>query len=144
MSPFQIGAKKGHRAQEHIFVIKSMMNLYEMRKKPLLIQLYDVAKFFDKEHLRDVMSEVYQLGIRGKEYRLLFKMNEKRIIKVITSVGETDETEVKEGIGQGTLDGAITSSAGLGNGVDKFFSSSHWEVSYGSVRLQPLLFVDDI
>ena len=104
MSPFQIGAKKGHRAQEHIFVIKSMMNLYEMRKKPLLIQLYDVAKFFDKEHLRDVMSEVYQLGIRGKEYRLLPKMNEKRIIKVRTSVGETDETEVKEGIGQGKLD----------------------------------------
>ena len=80
MSPFQIGAKKGHRAQEHIFVIKSMMNLYEMREKLLLIQLYDVAKFFDKEHLTDVISEVYQLGIRDKEYRLLFNTNEKRII----------------------------------------------------------------
>ena len=78
MSPFQIGAKKGHRAQENIFVMKSVMSLFERTKKPLLIQLYDVSKFFDKEHLRDVMKEIYELGVRGKEYRLLFKMNEKK------------------------------------------------------------------
>ena len=49
MSPFQIGAKKGHRASEHIYLIKSVMQMYEMQKKPMLICYYDYATFFDSE-----------------------------------------------------------------------------------------------
>ena len=62
-----------------------------MKKKPLIIQLYDISKFFDKENLADVMGEAYKSGIKGKMYRLVSKMNEKRMIKVLTSVGETKE-----------------------------------------------------
>ena len=91
MTPFQIGAKKGHRAQEHIFLMKSMMQMFLMMKKPLIIQLYDVSKFFDKENLADVMTTVHEAGVKDKMYRLLTKLNEKRIIKVLTLVGETDE-----------------------------------------------------
>ena len=72
MTPFQIGARKGHRPQEHIFLVKSMMQLFQIKKKPLTIQLYDVSKFFNKENLPDVMNEIYRCGIKGKKYRLLY------------------------------------------------------------------------
>ena len=71
-------------------------------------------------------------------------MNEKRVIKIITPVGESEEDEVKEGVGQGNLESAIISSSSLGKGVEEYFSSSQWESSYGRVRLQPATFQDDI
>ena len=144
MTPYQIGKKKGHKSQENIFVMISMMKLNQLPKNPLIIQLYDISKFFDKEHLPDVMEELYGSGVRGKNYRLIYKLNEKRIIKVDTAVGLTEEEEVSEGIGQGTLDGAITSANSIGRGVDRYFSSSPWEAHYGQVRLQPFSFLDDI
>ena len=144
MTPFQIGARKGHRPQEHIFLMKSMMQLFQMKKKPLIIQLFDVSKFFDKENLPDVLNEIYRCGIKGKKYRLLYKLNEKRVIKMKTAVGTTDEAEVKEGVGQGSLDAGILSSASLGMGVQEAFRSSQWEASYGRIRLQPALYQDDI
>ena len=47
MSKFQIGAKPGHRAQEHIFVLNSVISLYSERNIPLLIQTWDISRYFD-------------------------------------------------------------------------------------------------
>ena len=52
ISEFQT-AKPGHRAQENIFVIKSLMALNEKYDEPLLLQLMDLETFFDKEYLTD-------------------------------------------------------------------------------------------
>ena len=144
MTPFQIGTKKGHRPQENIFIMMSMMKLNQTMKKPTIVQLYDISKFFDKENLPDIMNELHGVGLKGKLYRILYKLNEKRIIKVNTAVGSTDEEEVAEGVGQGSLEGAVISATGLGRGVNSFFKSSQWEAFYGSVRLQPSLYQDDI
>ena len=53
MSPYQIGTKPGHRAQEHLFVTKSMMGLAELNKQAFALQFWDLSKFFDRESLRD-------------------------------------------------------------------------------------------
>ena len=76
MGMFQIGAKSGHRASEHIFVMKSFMQMYEFYQKPLIICYWDYSVFFDSECLIDVMNEVYQCGVKGKVYRLLYRMNQ--------------------------------------------------------------------
>ena len=49
MSKFQIGTRPGHRAQEHLFVLKSVVSLYTMYDKPLLLTAWDISKFFDSE-----------------------------------------------------------------------------------------------
>jgi hypothetical protein len=46
MSPYQNGTKPGHRAQENLFVIKSMMGLAELNKQAFALQLWDLSKFF--------------------------------------------------------------------------------------------------
>ena len=71
MSKFQLGTKPGHRAQEHLFVMRSIIELYEMNGKALILQLYDISKIFDREMLVDCMDTLYNNGIRGKLYRLL-------------------------------------------------------------------------
>ena len=143
-SKFQIGAIQGHRPQEHIFTLKSMMSYYEMLKKPLIVQVYDLSKYFDKESLRDAMNSLHEANIRGKLYRLWYMMNYDNRVKVLTSAGMSDMSSTGENVGQGTVGGAILSSLNLDIGVTEGFSESCHEVYYGgSLRLNPLLYQDD-
>ena len=57
--------------QEHLFVVKSVMKLYENLDKPLLISMYDIRSFFDAENLTDVLSEAYSCKVKGKIYRFI-------------------------------------------------------------------------
>ena len=61
VTKFQIGAIPGHRSAEHLFVIKSIMQLYSMLGKAIIVQLFDISKYFDKESLRDGMDSLYIL-----------------------------------------------------------------------------------
>ena len=144
MTKFQIGTKTGHRAQEHLFTMKSVISLYMKHDMPMVVQLYDISKFFDRESLRDGMNSIYHCGIRGKLYRLIYMMNKDTQIRVRTAVGETDEKDTGENIGQGTLEGAVISAANIDYTMTRFFSESKEEVSYGGMNLQPLIFQDDI
>ena len=144
MSKFQIGAKPGHMAQEHLFVMKSVLSLQIDLGEPVFLSMWDVSKFFDRESLRDCMSEVYNNQVRGKLYRLIFNMNNDTRISVQTPVGVTDECKIGESVGQGTLEGAIISAVNLDNGVKNFFSNSDDEMNYLGMKLGPLLFQDDV
>ena len=55
-SKYQIGAIPKHQSQEHLFTLKSIMEWYETLKIPLILQLYDISKFFDRENLQDGMA----------------------------------------------------------------------------------------
>ena len=75
MSKFHIGTKPGHRAQEHLFVTKSVISLYMKYDKAVILSAWDLSKFFDKECLTYVMGEIFKSNVRGKLYRLLYHMN---------------------------------------------------------------------
>ena len=143
MSKFQI-AKTGHRAQEHLFVAKSIIALYTQLNISLFCQFIDIQKFFDKESLRDGMDIIQMSGITGKLYRLWYRLNSRTKIKVKTSVGFSDTAVTNENIGQGTIGGAIVSAASLDDKIQSWFNASEDEVYYGSIHLQPLIYQDDI
>ena len=144
MSPFQIGTKKGHRASEHIYVLKSVMQLYAAQSKPLITSYFDYATFFDSESISDVMHEVYRAGVRGKAYRLLYRLNERTAIRVSTPVGLTAEAIVDEIVGQGTVEGAVVSAVSIGEGVEEYFRDSPYELWYYDIGLQPAVFMDGV
>ena len=82
MTKYQIGTKPGHRAQEHLFVLKSVIALYMVCDKAIILSMWDVSKFFDRESLTDCMNELYRSKIQGKVYRLLYKMNKNTITRL--------------------------------------------------------------
>ena len=143
MSEFQV-AKPGHRPQENLFVLKSIMALHEKYKEPLILQLMDLEKFFDKENLFDVLGEAYANEVKGKEYRLLYNINKRREITVLTPVGESKSEEVEEGLSQGTLESGILSAGSIDRGLTTFFEDSSNELYYNKVRVQGLGYQDDI
>ena len=71
-------------------------------------------------------------------------MNKDTRIKIRTAVGTTSEENTGEGVGQGTIDGAIISACSIDYTVNSFFNKSSHEISYVDLNLQPLLFQDDI
>ena len=85
--------KKYHRAQEHLFVIKSVIGMYEHMGKAIILQLWDISKFFDRESLADGLNELYKNEVRGKLYKLLYEINKDTRIKVRTPVGDTEERD---------------------------------------------------
>ena len=104
----------------------------------------DLEAFFDKEVLVDVLNEAYNNKVVDKEYRLLYKLNEKRVIRVVTAVGESNEEEVDEGLSQGTLESGILSSGSIAGGLSDFFGNSPYELELLGVRVQPMGYQDDI
>ena len=48
MTKFQIATKPHHRLQEHIFVVKSVIGMYAAMDKALVLQMWDLSKYFDR------------------------------------------------------------------------------------------------
>ena len=105
----------------------------------------DLETFFDKECHIGVLGAAYSNNIKGKEYRLLYNLNKKREITVLTAVGESKPEEVDEGISQGMIDSGPLSAASTDTGLMTFFKSSPYEIYYNNkVRLQGIGYQDDI
>ena len=110
-SKFQIGAIPGHQAAEHLFTIKSVMTLYQQAGKPLILQCFDIKKYFDSENLKDAMNALYNYGVKGKEYRLIYELNKENKIQIKTSVGMTESFTTGPTVSQGSI-GSLKSCIG--------------------------------
>ena len=144
-SKYQIGGIAGHRPQEHLFVIKSVISLVQMMGKGLIMEFFDITKYFDKENLRDAMNNLYRAGVVGKNYRMWYQLNKNSKIRVkIPGIGLSDEKNTGELIAQGTIGGALVSGYNLDKDVFEYFEDSPDELYYGGVRIQPLCYQDDL
>ena len=61
-----------------------------------------------------------------------------------TGVGVTDVLDTGETLGQGTVGGALASALNIDEEINAHFKDSEAEISYGSTRLQPVSFQDDV
>ena len=70
--------------------------------------------------------------------------NKDSTIQVRTASGESKVEYTGENITQGSVSGALISANNLDRGINQFFETSQHEISYNKIRLQPLIFQDDI
>ena len=150
-SIYQIGGQPGHRTEEHMFLLKSVLAKYRAEGRMVVIQTYDVAKFFDKEMIEDAILTCLKRGADPKAVRLWHKLNADTNIRVRTGAGMTRYAPVGAVVGQGMLGGALVSQAVLDEGVMEHFSKSNQtkpggavQMEYGNVPMSPLLWLDDI
>ena len=111
----------------------------------MIIQTYDISKFFDKERVEDAVLTCLRRKADPKAVRLWYHLNADTRIRVKTGAGMSEWGEVGAVLGQGTMGGALISQAVLDSGVsDHFTPGGQDEVQYGGVPLQPLMFQDDL
>ena len=143
-SKYQIGAMPGHRSSEDLFTLKSVIALYGLMGKALIMNLFDISKFFDRENLKDALGSLYKCGIVGKLYQLIFELNKCTEIRVKSASGLSDSKYIGENVTQGSVLGGLISANNLDTGIMEQFEGSEKEVGYGPILLKPLLFQDDI
>ena len=141
---YQIGGKPGHRVEEHLITAKALISRSMITEGGCMIQLVDIKGFFDAESLRGVMGSLYTAQIPMKAYRVWFKLNSKTVIQVATPSGLTDKGEAGELCGQGSGGASLASQLDIDLGIKNYFENSQDEAIYGSVRIQPQTFQDDI
>ena len=90
------------------------------------------------------MQTLSEIGVNQKAARVWFKLNEGTEIAVKTAGGISDTAYVGDCIGQGTAGGVLVSQANLDHGLEQYFGDSQEEMYYGSVRIQPLAYQDDV
>ena len=71
-SVFQIGGQPGHRSEELVFVLKSLVARLRKQGKMVILQSYDISKFFDKEKIEDAAMTCLNRGADPKAVRLWF------------------------------------------------------------------------
>ena len=108
---FQIGGVPGHRVEEHLIVVKSVIQLYISKKSGVIMQLADIQKFFDSEVLRTVMTSLKKANMNKKAYWCWFKLNQQTVINVATPAGMSKKAEVGEIVAQGSGGAALASGA---------------------------------
>ena len=142
---FQVGGQPGHRAEELMFVIKSLIAKYRKEGKAIIIQAWDISKYFDKEMVEDAILTCYKRNANPKAVRLWAKLNADTRIKVKTGTGTSGTAQVGAVVGQGTIGGALVSQAVLDEGVkEQFVPGGLGELTYGTVPMGPCMFQDDL
>ena len=144
-SIYQIGGQPGHRSEEHVFILKSVIAKYRSEGKQIIIQSSDLEKFFDKEMLEDAVLTCIKRGANTKACRLWYNLNRNTKIRVRTGAGMTEYTEAGAIVGQGTIGGGLVSQGVIDEGIkDNFAPGGGDELIYGLVPMAPLIFMDDV
>ena len=65
-SCYQIGGQPGHRSQEHLFTVKSVIAKATEDGKAVVGGVHDISKFFDKEVLNDVLQTLTEMKVDPK------------------------------------------------------------------------------
>ena len=86
-SPYQVGGQPGHRPDEMVYVLKSLVAKMRKEGRQVVIQCYDVAKFFDKEMIEDGVLTCLRRGAGVPAVRLWYKLNQDTKIRVRTAAG---------------------------------------------------------
>ena len=141
---FQIGGVSGHRPQEHIFCVKSVIHKYVQEKKMIILICYDISAFFDKEVLGDLLDELNCIGVDPRAQRLFYQLNKNTKVRVRTGAGDSDWGEVGDIIGQGSSSAAKVSALNLSRKLDRVFEGNTELATYGAVKQHPYSFQDDV
>ena len=98
----QGGGKKGSSCCDHLFILRSIIDLSNRKKQETFITFYDVSKAYDNADNDDMMKTIWECGLRGKTWRILKNLNSNLKAIVKTKHGHTREIEMDVGGRQGS------------------------------------------
>ena len=140
----QIGGIPGSQSSQHLLTLKLWMMMKETNRENGIFQVFDMAKFFDKESLLDAMHNLStRAKVSDKSYRLCWKLNEKTRIAVRTSIGKSDHRVTDDSLGQGSFCAALISTINIGHAIVDTFKGVP-STRLGTMGLNSLILQDDI
>ena len=104
---FQNGGRKGRSTKDNFLTIMAVIDRDKEMGLETTMLFADAEKCFDKLWLEDCIVDMVGCGMREREAALLYQMNQRANIKILTPFGETDEIKVERIVKQGTIFGPL-------------------------------------
>lgn len=98
----QGGGKRGSSTCDHLFILRTMIDISKADKRETYITFYDVQKAYDNADNDDMLEKIWESGLRGKAWRILKNMNSNLKATVKTRHGLTREFIMEIGGRQGS------------------------------------------
>ena len=105
MSCSNLGARKHRNIREHLFVINAIINdvCNSKDNQEIDIQLYDVAKCFDKLEYTNTAIDFFNAGVQDDKFVLVSNSNKSCDVAIKTPFGLTERTTFSNIEMQGTV-----------------------------------------
>ena len=143
ISQWQAGGRPKRSIVDQLFILRAVMNNCKYMNLKVVIEFLDLVKAFDKMELKSVMLDLWRSEVRGKVWRNIYHINSKSTLAVKTAFGKTKEFDIGEGLKQGSV--LATSLAALHtDSVTTLFQQKALSIKYGNLKIDNLLFQDDI
>ena len=140
INPQQCGSGNNRSPRDALFLLYGLIDHALYLNKTLYLTSYDYATCFDSLWLEDSILTMWDLGIRNKLLPLMYKLNEKAVIKVKTPFGITDPFTAPTIVKQGTVLGSKLCCASTAEICDEDCTGG---ASVGTVSLVSTVYVDD-
>jgi len=110
---------------------------------PLYICFLDLKKAFDTVPRELLLRKLYNMGVRGKMFRVISDLYSRNKAKVLINGSYSREFEINSGVLQGSKLGPILFNIFINDLLNKLNSSEHGAL-IGTFRISVLGFTDDV
>ena len=143
LSEYQAGGRIKRNITDHVFILRSIMQHYKYINKYLVLEFLDLIKAFDKMSLKHVLNDLWRCNVRGKIWRNIYIINKQSSVAIKTAMGDSPDFEIGETLKQGSVLATALASMHT-DGITKLFSHEALGIMYGDLRINCLIFQDDI
>ena len=149
MSCSNIGGRKFRNIRDHLFVINGIMNdvINNKETEDIDIEIYDVAKCFDKLEYYNTANDFYKAGVKDDKFIVVANSNKECNVAIKTPWGtKTERTKLENIEMQGTVLAGLKCAISIDNIGKEALENEH-DILYdykNCVKIPPLSFIDDI
>ena len=97
----QGGSKTGASTYDHLFLIRAVIHISIKQKRKSFLTFYNVCKAYDNADNLDMLSVIWDSGLRGKSWRILKELCTNLKARVKTRYGPTRTVDMDIGEKQG-------------------------------------------
>ena len=101
-TPAQGGGQRNASTFDHLFLLRAIMDKSKKEKKPTYLTFYDVSKAYDHANNEDMLTIIWEKGLRGKVWRILRNFCKDLHASVKTRFGPTRDFKMEIGGRQGS------------------------------------------
>ena len=98
----QGGGKRKASTFDHLFIARAITDIAIKQKREIYITFYDVAKAYDNANNEDMLSVLWERGLKGKTWRILHNLSINLTAQVKTRFGPTRQFNMEIGGRQGS------------------------------------------
>ena len=143
MADEQGGFRRWRGAPDLIFALKETLRMREALNLPTLATFIDARKAYDTVWREGNFVRLFDMGVRGKMWRMLQAMSSDPQSRVRLPFGETEWFKVSRGVAQGAVESPWLYSCFV-NGLAEELKRRGLGITVGGVHTPLLMYADDV